>query len=88
MPIRCQASILKPDGCEIPSKSSLVYLGSTLSASGDIISEVSRRLGMARADFTALGAILATLLIDFSQQIAGFQRMCGVDFFLPAHCLA
>ena len=54
MPIRCQAPILKPDGCEIPSKSSLVYLGSTLSASGDIISEVSRRLGMARADFTAL----------------------------------
>ena len=54
MPIRCQASILKPDGCEIPSKSSLVYLGNTLSASGDIISEVSRRLGMARPDFTAL----------------------------------
>ena len=54
MPIRCQASILKPNRCEIPNKSSLVYFGSSLSASGDIISEVSRRLGLARADFTVL----------------------------------
>ena len=57
MPIRCHASILKPHGCEIPSKSSLVYLGSTLSASGDIISEVNRKPGMARADFTALDRV-------------------------------
>ena len=41
------------NGCEIPSKSYLVYSGSTLSASGDIISEVNRRQGMASADFTA-----------------------------------
>ena len=54
MPSRCQASILKPNGCEIPNKSSSVYLGSSLSASGDIISEVRRRLGLARADFTVL----------------------------------
>ena len=57
MRIRCQASIRKPNGCEIPSNSSLVYLGHILSASGDITLEVSRRLGMAPADFIALGRV-------------------------------
>ena len=37
---RCQASILKPNGCETPSKSCVVYLGNIVPASGDLTSEL------------------------------------------------
>ncbi|OLP90031.1 Copia protein [Symbiodinium microadriaticum] len=53
----CAADIQGPNGEPIKTKTSLVYLGSVISASGSITSEVNRRLGMAKADFDALSRV-------------------------------
>ena len=57
LPIGCAADIQGPNGEPIKTKTSLVYLGSVISASGSITSEVNRRLGMAKADFDALNRV-------------------------------
>ena len=57
LPIGCDAAIQGPNGEHIKNKTSLVYLGSVISASGSITSEVNRRLGMAKADFDALNRV-------------------------------
>ena len=49
MPVRCEAAIRKPDGSTVAAKTSLVYLGSVITASGDMAAEIGRRLGAARA---------------------------------------
>ena len=54
MPVRCEAAIRKPDGSIVAAKTSLVYLGSVIRASGDMAAEIGRRLGAARADFVSL----------------------------------
>ena len=54
----CNASaILKPDGCPIPEKKSMVYLGSVLTSDGSVGAELSRRVGLARSVFDALQRI-------------------------------
>ena len=57
LPIGCTVDIQGPNGEPIKTKTSLVYLGSVISASGSITSEVNRRLGMAKADFDALNRV-------------------------------
>ena len=54
MPVRCEAAIRKPDGSTVAAKTSLVYLGSVITASGDMAAEIGRRLGAARANFVSL----------------------------------
>ena len=49
--------IESPTGENIETKHSMVYLGSLLSSDGKIMSEISRRLGMARKDFEVLHSI-------------------------------
>ena len=51
----CNASaILKPDGCPIPEKKSMVYLGGVLTSDGSVGAELSRRVGLARSVFDSL----------------------------------
>ena len=47
----------KPDGSPIPQRDSMVYLGSAISDDGEIGSELSHRLGAARAEFDKLTKI-------------------------------
>ena len=54
LPVCCGTALTKPDGTPIPSKDSMVYLGGLLSATGRSGPELSRRLGMASADFETL----------------------------------
>ena len=54
MPIRCNAEFFAPDGDEIKLKTSMKYLGSMLCNSGRAGTELSYRLGLARADFNQL----------------------------------
>ena len=46
--------IMKPDGTEIPAKSTMIDLGSLLSSDGHIDAEINRRMGMAREEFDLL----------------------------------
>ena len=54
LPVRTEAVIRKPDGGAIATKSSILYLGSSLASDGRFGSELNRRLGMARSDFDKL----------------------------------
>ena len=54
MPVKCDVTTSKPEGTFVPCKSSMIYLGSLISAFGEIAAEVSRRLGAAKTDFRAM----------------------------------
>jgi len=54
MTVNCDGAITTPDGTVLTSKPSFVYLGSLISADGDVNSELARRLGAAQADFKKL----------------------------------
>ena len=55
--IRDDALLFDPDGNRIKSGDSITYLGALLSCDGRIDSELSKRLGVAAADFKALKRI-------------------------------
>ena len=44
MPVRCGATIRKPDGSAVLCKTSMVYLGGIITASGDTAAEIGRIL--------------------------------------------
>ena len=67
------AQFKTPNGGDIPSKESLVYLGSTLHADGRSGSEINRRLGMARADFDAVSRIWGHASISRSRKLKIFE---------------
>ena len=90
LPIGRDGFISNPDGQFIECKKSISYLGALLAADVSAGSEVNRRLGPARADFSALSRVWK----HFSLPVSGaktlyFQRMRGLsgDVWL-AHRLA
>ena len=52
--INCNPSIAKPDGSHVRISLSMIYLCGLISNDGTITSELSRRIGMAYSDFSAL----------------------------------
>jgi len=52
--VRHDGHIIQAAGSRVKEKDAIVYLGSLLSADGSMAPELSRRLGMAMADFEAL----------------------------------
>ena len=54
LPIRCNPSLIGSDSSVIENKDPIIYLGSQISSDGRVLSELSRRLGMAYADFEIL----------------------------------
>ena len=74
MQVRCDVTISKPDGTFVPCKSSMIYLGNVISASGEIAAEVSRRLGAAKADCQGYGRNMEALLPDPPCQTA--RKIC------------
>eukprot|EP00959_Pyramimonas_sp_CCMP1952_P161994 3387101-Pyramimonas_sp.AAC.1 len=57
MRVRSAAHVINSEGVSVKEKSSLIYLGTQLSADGRSGVELSQRLGAARQDFNVLGAI-------------------------------
>jgi hypothetical protein len=49
-----QANVNTPDGTNITAKQNMEYLGTTLQGDGRADNELSRRIGMAKADFGVL----------------------------------
>ena len=54
VPVRSACSISDPDGNALVCKEAFTYLGAQISCDGRIDSELSRRLGLATADFKVL----------------------------------
>ena len=55
--VRGQATVLDPNGNAIPNKDAFTYLGAQINRDGKIDSELSRRLGLATANFYTLKRI-------------------------------
>ena len=62
-----------PDGSAVKSKSSMVYLGSSLSCDGRASTELNRRLGLARADFESLSRVWAHSTIGRRKKLRIFD---------------
>ena len=73
LPIRMSAQISRPDGEDIKTKDSMLYLGSLLAADGRITSELARRLGMAHSDFQLLDRIWRHSTLNRSKKIRIFD---------------
>ena len=73
LPVRCEAHIPKPDGGHVEQKDSIVYLGSVLSAAGTVDSELSRRLGAARAEFEKLARLWSHAALPARLKIRMFE---------------
>ena len=70
LPVRTSAEIRKPDGSLVATKPSMLYLGSGLSADGRNGSEINRRLGTAKSDFSKLCKVWA------HSDISRDRKMC------------
>ena len=73
MPVRCETALAKPDGQRVPDKESMVYLGGLLSASGRNGPELSRRLGLAIADFETLCKVWKHARPTLRKKVAVFE---------------
>ena len=78
------ACLSKPDGSPVPQRESMVYLGSAISDDGKIGSELSRRLGAARAEFDKLTKVWNHSTLTQQRKIRIFES-CVVSKLL--YCL-
>ena len=65
--------IPKPDGSPIRIRESMVYLGGLLHVSGKATAELTRRLGLATADFHALCRVWKHAVLDTSKKVQIFS---------------
>ena len=78
------ACILKPDGNEILQKDGIIYLGSLITSDGKVGTELSRRLGAARAEFETLSRVWSHSTLDNVRKLRIFDA-CVVSKLL--YCL-
>ena len=70
LPVRCDPHIIAQDGTEIPVNTRLDYLGTTLSGDGFCDNEVSRRIGMAKANFNCLKKVWGHTALPWQRKLA------------------
>ena len=87
MPVRCETDLDKPDGKRVPNKESMVYLGGLLSASGKNGPELSRRIGMATADFETLCKVWKHARVTLRKKIAIFESCIMSKLLYCMHTL-
>ena len=73
MPVRMQADIPKPDGTNVKSTDSMVYLGSFLSSDGRAGVELGRRIGEAKCSFDRLEKMWSHSSLSRLRQIEIFD---------------
>jgi hypothetical protein len=66
-------SLRKPDGSLFENRESLQYLGALLTASGRVDSEISRKLGLARADFNQLQRLWGHVSVSQKDKVQYFK---------------
>ena len=64
LPVQCEAVIKNADGSAAKQRDNLLYLRALLSADGPVGSELSRRLGLAEADFKTLAQVWKHTLLS------------------------
>lgn len=73
MPVRCHAEFYAPNGEEIKRKTSFKYLGSMLCSSGTNGTELSCRLGAAKAEFDKLCRVLSHASLTRNKKLRVYE---------------
>ena len=84
MPVRCDAEFYSPNGERIALKTSFRYLGSMLCSSGKNGTELSSRLGAARAEFDKLCRVWSHASLTRAKKLRVYEA-CVVSKLL--YCL-
>ncbi len=71
--MRCEAEICKPDGSFVEQKDSITYLGSVLSSSGHLGTELGRRLGAALSEFRKLERVWSHSTLSADRKLRIFE---------------
>jgi len=82
--VRHDGHIDLPDGTHVKEKESMIYLSGILSADGRVEAELSRRLGMANADFAKLKAVWSHANISQQRKVVTYKA-CVIQKLL--YCL-
>jgi len=84
--IQCDTRVLRPDGAPVCASAGMVYLGTVLSDSGCIDSELSRRIGQARSEFRALGKVWRRSTLTRKRRLAIFSSMVETKLYYALSC--
>jgi hypothetical protein len=80
LPARREAAMTTLNGSAVKQKDNMFYLGALLSADGRVGSELSRRLGMAQADFKALAQVWKHTLLSRRDKYDVFMSLVVSKF--------
>ena len=75
MPVRCEINLLTPSGTPIVAKDSIVYLGATLSTTGQLRGELGKRFGAAWGEFCRHSRAWKHTAISTARKIQVFQAL-------------
>ena len=67
--------VFKSDGTPFEAKESMIYLGSALHASGRSVTEISRRIGQAAAEFKLLSTVWKNAGVSLQRRLAVFDAV-------------
>ena len=73
--VRCNEHVHRPDGTKIEPQTELLYLGSVVSDDGRVHRELSRRLGMAGAEFRQLSRLWRHSCLGRARKIEIFNAV-------------
>jgi len=73
--VHTTSKIHSVDGCEVPTTDHLSYLGSNLACDGRATAELSRRIGMAKADFNTLSRVWKNSALTRTRKLAIYSSL-------------
>ena len=73
--VQTSSTIHSAAGCQVPSTDHLTYLGSTLASDGRATAELSRRIGMAKADFKTLVRVWKNSALTSTRKLAIYSSL-------------
>jgi hypothetical protein len=79
--VRTNATVLAPGDVDLKGESSMTYLGGLLSSDGRSVDELSRRLGLAAADFKTLSKIWSHANVSMRRKVQVFEA-CVVSVLM------
>jgi len=80
--VQCDIRVLRPDGVPVCASPGMVYLGTVLSDSGTIDSELSRRIGQARSEFRSLSKVWHRSNLARERKLGNFPEPRGDKAFV------
>jgi len=84
--VQCDTRVLRPDGVPVCATAGMTYLGTVLSDSGSVDSELSRRIGQAKSEFRTLSKVWRRSTLTTKRRLAIFRSMVETKLFYSLSC--